>query len=127
MSADERLIAQIKLILDTRPDEAEVFPPDWEAVGEVNYIYRKDAILCDERDVDRVIESLDRRYPDRKEPDRQEDQEETEQPPRYDRRRVSAGVFLIGLRRLPPVPEVLDFLDSEQGVGSGVATPDHLL
>jgi hypothetical protein len=123
MSADQRLMAQIKLILDTRQEEAAVFPPEWEEVGEVNYLYRKDAILCDERDVGRVIESLDQRYPASQEPDGQEG---PEQPPRYELRRVSPGVMLINLRGLPPVPEVLDFLDSEQGVGVGVATPDHL-
>lgn len=116
MPADPRLRAQIQLILNAHEDAA-VFPDDWEENGDVNYFYRQHAILSDERDVGRVIESLDRNFPVR--------QEEAEQASRYELRRVSAGVRLILLRGLPPVPVVLDALDAD--LGTGVATIDAFL
>ena len=115
MPADLRLRAQIQLILNVHSDAA-VFPEDWEDTGEVDYIYRKNAILSREPDVGRVIESLDRNFPV---------EEERERAQRYEFRRVSSGVQRLELRGLPPVPVVLDVLDADLGVG--VATPDALL
>lgn len=116
MPADPRLRAQIQLILDSHEDAA-VFPDNWEDAGDVSYLYRKNAILSREQDVGRVTDSLDRNFPITR--------DEDEQPLRYELRRVAAGVRLIALRGLPPVPEVLDVLDAD--LGPGVATPDHLL
>src|SRR5882762_10140537 len=116
MPADPRLRAQIQLIKDAH-GEAAVSPDDWEETGDVNYLYRKDAILSGEQDVGRVIESLDRNFPVR--------QEEAERGSRYELRRVSAGVRLIILQRLPPVPVVLDAVDAD--LGTGVARIDALL
>jgi hypothetical protein len=115
MPVDTRLRAQIQLILDAHGD-AEVFPGDWEETGDVNYLYRKNAILSDERDVDRVVAALDRIPVSR---------EEAGQGPRYELGRVSVGVRLIRLRGLPSVPEVLDYLDAD--LGAGVATIDAFL
>lgn len=111
MPVDPRLQAQIRLILDAHTDAA-VFPDDWEETGVVDYIYRKNAILSSEQDVGRVIEALDRNFPVRR--------EEAEQGSRYELLRVSAGVRLIRLRGLPPVPRVLEVLDDDQGTGVGV-------
>ncbi len=116
MPEDPRLRAQIQLILDAHEDAA-VFPDDWEKTGDVNYLYRQNVILSGEQDVDRVTESIDRNFPVR--------QEEAEQASRFELRRVSAGVRLILLRGLPPVPVVLDALDAD--LGTGVATIDAFL
>src|SRR6266516_5752003 len=57
MPADHRLSAQINLILKTHP-RAVVVPENWGDTGEVDYIYRPEAILTHERDVDRVVRAL---------------------------------------------------------------------
>ena len=124
MPADARLIAQITKIIDTHGEEAVICPSDWEATGEVDYIYRKDTVLCFEQDYDRVTAALDEMPSVSREPG-QPEREEAEQPARYESRRVSAGVRIITLRDFAPVPEVLDAADPI--LGEGVLTPDHLL
>lgn len=130
MPADDRLKAQIHLIRHAHPD-AEIFPADWERTGEVDYIYRRNAILVGEQDVFPVIGRLDQSFPrrpgepqgDEREPGEREGDEPYEG---YLLRRVSAGLRLIFMRDgLPSVPDVLDFLDRR--LGPGVCTPDTLL
>jgi len=120
MPVDPCLRAQIQLILDAH-DEAEVFPGDWETTGDVNYLYRKDAILSFQQDAQRVTASIDRNFPVI---------EGEARPGRYAFRPVSDGVTLIRLHGLglPPVPELLDVLDADAELGPpGTAAIDAVL
>jgi Subtilase family len=111
MPLDPRMRAQIQLILDSL-DGAAAFPdPEhWEdeEVDDVEYLYRKSTILVRERDVDRVVDALIRIF---LQPGG-EYVPEGEEPPPFERQRVTAGIISLTLPdRLPPVPEVLDRLD----------------
>ncbi len=126
MPVDPRLRAQINLILEAHEDAA-VFPDGWEETGDVDYLYRKNALLVDERDVARVIEAIDVNFPAPRESAEAEGAGEGEagQASRYELRRVSAGIRHILLSGLPPVPSVLEVLD--EVLGTGVVTPDTFL
>jgi hypothetical protein len=116
MPVDPRLRAQIQLVLDVHEDAA-VFPDDWEETGVVDYIYQKDAILSNEEDVARVIESIERNFPVRA--------EHAARGERFVVSPVSPVVRLIHLQGLPPVPVVCDVLDAD--VEEGAGTPNHLV
>ncbi|HEY0934296.1 MAG TPA: S8 family serine peptidase [Trebonia sp.] len=130
MPADPRLVAQIRLILETHEDAA-VFPPDWEETGEVDYLYRKEVIHSSSEDVPRVLESLGRDFPSPAGSGRPAPSPgEAAGPARFTHRSVSPGVTQISLSHPdfpepPAVPRVLEALDSV--LGPGVATPDHLM
>jgi hypothetical protein len=114
MPVDTRMRAQIQLILNSL-DGAAAFPdPErWEEeeVDDVEYLYRRHTILVRERDADRLVEALTRIF---HQPGGQY-VPEGEEPPPFERRRVTAGVLSITLPdRLPPVPEVLDRLDQDR-------------
>ncbi|MBV9381436.1 MAG: S8 family serine peptidase [Streptosporangiaceae bacterium] len=121
MPVDQRLRAQIQLILDSL-DDAAAFPDPqrWDAVDDVDYLYRKNAVLVREPDADRLVTTLTQSYG----PARGADA--AAQPPPFERRPVTRGVLGVTLPpHLPPVPDVLDGLD--RALGPGVATPDHVL
>ncbi|HEY5357275.1 MAG TPA: S8/S53 family peptidase [Streptosporangiaceae bacterium] len=120
MPADPHLKAQIDLILHSHEDAA-AFPENWEEVGDVDYLYRKQAILVRERDADRVVDVLRPIFGGAGGEDLPEGE-----PPRIERHRVVGGVLRITMPSLqPPVPEVLDILDEQ--LGRGVGRPDLVL
>jgi Subtilase family len=113
VSAKEK--AQAQLVLDHLEDAAAYPAPEqWDDddVHEVDYLYRRDAILTLEQDADRVHGAIRRILREPEDSDRiQRDQV------RNTRRVIRFTVAGIS------VPEILDALDQELG-GGGVATPD---
>jgi hypothetical protein len=108
-----RLGAQIELILFGIPDVVEglegsaAWPPDWEERGEVDYLYRKRAILVRDEDVDRV-RAIVPSVP------------------------VEHYNNLRGLTRLEFADEETRNIEDvctnvDMALGEGVATPDHVL
>jgi len=124
MPVPARMRDQTNLILKDLPGAAAYPPPDqWDEVDDVNHLYREYTILTREQDADRVVDAITRIL----------DQEGYGDVPEGDARQIQRG-RVPGTRRvirhtLPPtrmlVPEILDRLDQELGVG--VATPDHIL
>jgi subtilisin family serine protease len=121
--------AQADLVLNNLPGAAAYpAPAQWDDddVGEVDYLYRKDTILTREQDADGVVDAISRIL-DAAEGSPQTP-DEAERRRQIGRERVSGTRRVIRLR-LPStrvlVPEILDRLDRELGVG--VATPDHIL
>jgi hypothetical protein len=111
--------AQLELILDSL-DGAAAFPDRdrWEdeEVDDVDYLYRRHTILVREQDADRIVDALTRIFgrPGG------EYVPAGEEPPVFERQRVTAGVLRITLPGgLPPVPVVLGRLDENglHGVG----------
>jgi hypothetical protein len=136
MPVDPRLKAQIDLILSSHRDAA-AFPGNWEEVGDVEYLYRKNTILVRDQDAGPVTEVLtsflasrgDGDAPVGKEPYGTEGEppgagagpsEAPEDP--FSRQRVVAGVLRF---TVPSVPAVLREIDDQ--LGAGVATPDTML
>ena len=122
MPADPRLRAQIQLILRTHEDTAP-FPENWEEIGDVEYLYRKNTILVNERDETRVTEALIEilRGAGRGVPD----DEAPFEPPD-----TIGGVLRLTVPPAPDdnplsIPDILDRLDVL--AGRGKATPDHLV
>ncbi len=121
MPADPRLKAQVDLILNSLPDAA-AFPADWEQVGEVDYLYRQNAILVRDQDGARVArETWKILHPE---------SDEIPEPLPLEPQTVFGGVSRITLPSTPDqsllsVPEILDRLDPV--VGGGKATPDHVV
>lgn len=124
MPADPRLKAQVELILQSHHPDAAAFPDNWEAAGDVDYLYRKHTILVRERDEARVMEALVQILYGRP-------MEEVPEDVRRIDIRHSGGVVRIEYQ--PPqdkaltVPAVLDALDQRQDVGPGKATPNHMV
>jgi hypothetical protein len=119
MPVDPRMRAQLELILDSL-DGAAAFPDRdrWEdeEVDDVDYLYRRHTILVREQDADRIVDALTRIFgrPGG------EYVPAGEEPPVFERQRVTAGVLRITLPGgLPPVPVVLGRLDENglRGVG----------
>jgi Subtilase family len=129
MPADPRLKAQIDLILRDHPDAA-ASPGNWEEAGDVDYLYRRSAILVRERDADNVAGALTRVLHEATggEPPEGGYTREHEEP-LFERQRVVAGVLRLALRpdhqAQLSVPEILERIDPV--VGRGAATPDHML
>lgn len=136
MSVDTRTRSQINLILDNLPGAAAHPAPDrWDDVDDVEFLYRKDTVLCREQHADRVVEAI-RRVIDEAEygeaPARAQESEggeEAESDARPIRREQVSGTRAVISLTLPPsgilVPALLDRLDPE--LGRGTATPDHIL
>src|SRR5215469_5304599 len=133
MPTDPRLKAQVDLILESHPDAA-AFPANWEAVGDVDYLYRKGEILAREQDETRVIQALERLFREEGE-QASEHREEGGQAPEHrmgaDTRRIG-GVVAIPVPTLPPgkpqsIPEILDALDDDPQLGPGRVTPNHMV
>jgi hypothetical protein len=128
MPLDPRMRAQVELILNSLEDAAAFPDPDlWEEeeVGDVDYLYRRNAILVREQDEARVVEALTQILRDAG-----GDVPDGERP--FETRRAVGGVLRVtvpptpGEDRAPlSVPEILNRLDPV--VGPGKATPDHVV
>lgn len=123
MPVDARMRNQVNLILD-HLGESAAFPDatEWDNVEDVDYLYRKRTILTHELDVDRVVRALQEIL-------RPEDVPESEAPP-FGPQRVpgTSRIFRLTLpESAPPVPVILDRLDENPEVGTGVARPDQVL
>lgn len=115
MPTDPRLMAQINLILDGHHD-ARAFPPDWDTVGYVRYLYRKETILFRERDYNRVTAALREVLPQ---------DGEGERPP-FDTQSGPGNILVLTLPDgSPSVPDVLEQLDAR--LPRGMATAEYLL
>lgn len=103
----ERIRGQVKVIQEALGDDAVgvALPDDSDDVADYLYFYRRGAILVRDEDVARVAEALDQEI------------EMLES--------LVAGITLLAVSSKEEVPQVLDRLDAELGVG--VATPDHVL
>lgn len=125
MPVDERMRDQVELILRNL-EGAAAFPDptEWGDVDDVDYLYRKRTILAHELDADRVARAIEGilRGDSRDAPE--------DDAPRIGRERVSGTgrVFSLTLpETAPPVPEILESLDQDPELGTGVARPDHVL
>lgn len=121
MPVDPRLKAQIDLILQGLPD-SEAFPPEWEETGEVEYLYRRNAILVREQDEARVTDEIARIF------DAAGGQVPTGPNP-FDSQRVVGSVLRLTLPPAPPgtplsPSKILDGLDPV--VGLGTARLEHI-
>ncbi len=124
MPADERLRAQIDLILKNI-EGARAFPADWLNAGDVDYLYRDGVVLTSIADAERVVAALQLIYRETRTFDAADDAAATEEA-QFERQHVGAGVIKITVSAIPrPVPDVLNRLD--ELVGPGAATPDHIL
>jgi Subtilase family len=124
MSVDTRMRNQINLILERLPDAAAYPAPDrWDDVDGVEFLYRKDTILCRERHADRVVDAITRIL------DEVGYGEVPEGEARLTRRERIGGTREVIRLTLPAtgtlVPAILDRIDPELGVR--VATPEHVL
>jgi hypothetical protein len=120
MPVDDRMRTQARLILDNH-GSAAAHPAAgrWDEVDNIEYLYRKDAILALEQDADRVADALgqilhDAGYGDVPEGEAREIQREP----------VSGRVVRLTVPPTPTlVPELVGRLD--ETLGSGVAKPEH--
>jgi Subtilase family len=142
MPTDPRLKAQVDLILESHPDAA-AFPANWDAVGDVDYLYRKGEILAREQDETRVMQALERLLREEGEQasehreeggqgseHREEGGQGSEHRMGADTRRIG-GVVAIPVPTPPPgkpqsIPEILDALDGDPQLGPGRVTPNHM-
>src|SRR5215467_8656411 len=88
MPTDPRLKAQVDLILESHPDAA-AFPANWEAVGDVDYLYRKGETL--------VMQALERLFQEEGEQaseHREEGEQASEHRMRADTRRIGGVVAI---------------------------------
>ena len=118
MPVDPRLKAQVDLILQGLPDSA-AFPPDWEQTGEVDYLYRGNAILVHEQDEARVTEQVAQIL-------RDAGGQVPEGPDPFGSVRVVGRVVRLTVPAGSPLspPEILDRLDPI--VGLGTARLEHV-
>jgi subtilisin family serine protease len=128
MSVDLRMRSQVNLILDNLPDSAaHPDPAQWDdpGVDDVDYLYRKHTILTRELDVNRVVTAIERILGREGYGDLPEGEARQIRPERITGTR---RVFRLTLPRTgKPVPAILDALDQDPELGSGVAQPDHVL
>jgi hypothetical protein len=122
MPIDIRRRVQLQLILDSHPGAAAHPAPElWDAVDDVDYLYREYAILAREQDAGDVATALrsildEVGYGDVPEGDEREIQ----------RVPVTRGIVRLTVPKIPSwVPDLVAGLDDT--LGPGVATPDHLL
>ncbi|MCE7002357.1 S8/S53 family peptidase [Kibdelosporangium philippinense] len=118
--------SQIKLILQELKG-AGAHPANWdEDDNDVDYLYRRNNMLCRPADVDRVVRELRDLLEPRGEQSAEQEQQRPETVIRV--HGVIDGVVRIEYssgKDTPTVPQLLDELDRR--VGPGVARPDHIL
>lgn len=141
MPADDRLIAQIDLILQDLP-ETVVHPPDWRETGEIEYLYREGCLLVRDVDVELVTGTLERLLGVRRILPGQGGRDDDTPRLANGKRAVEEGGLrvegtLSGVSRLRfrndrdadgiRVPELLDLLDDPDVCGRGTARPESIL
>ena len=126
MPVDVRTRSQVNLILENLPGAAAYPDPGlWDDLGsdDVEYLYRRQTILARDQDAARVADAITAFF------DRDgygEVPEGDERQLRRERVRATRGVTRFTLPDTGTgIPAILDSLDQE--LGSGVATPDHIL
>ena len=99
------LQAQIRLILDGL-DGAAVWPPDWEQVGNVDYLYRERTLLVRDADVERVMRLV------------------PSEPVEHDSNLRGVTLLRFADQETRNIEEVCTAVD--RTLGEGVATPEHV-